>query len=155
MKKLLPVLGLVACGFASCESGYQETHKDIFKDQIWTKGEVITLHPMIHETAKSKTIAIDVQHIYGYDIKGFELLMKLTAPSGAVELEKSYFVRFKNDDGTAISQCSGDYCDVEQILESNFTFKESGEYTLTFEQDTQSESVAGLLSIKCMIKDAP
>lgn len=154
MKKYLLLITIIGCSILfSCEAGYNETHKDIFKDQIWTKGEVIQFKPLMHEAGKTQQISIDLQHIYGYDIKGFEVLVKIVAPSGKEELAKTYYLKMKEEDGTAISQCSGDYCDLHQILEPNYTFQEQGEYSISVEQFTSSESVAGFLSLKLNIKD--
>jgi gliding motility-associated lipoprotein GldH len=152
MKKIAFVSVLAALTLTACTEGYQESHKDIFNDQVWTKGEVITYHPVIHENEKSHAISVDLQHIYGYDIDALNVKVSIVAPSGATELEKEYAILYKDAAGKALSQCSGDYCDVQQVLESAYQFKEQGEYTIKFEQNTHAESVAGFLSLKLLIK---
>ena len=149
-------LALIACSslLFSCSTSFDEKHEAIFDDQIWTKGEEVTFLPLIHEATQAKKIELDVQHIYGYDIAGFDLKMKITAPSGTEILAQDYFIKIKGDDGKVLSQCSGDYCDLTQVLESNYTFPENGEYTITLEQNTHAESVAGFLSVRLKIKDA-
>ena len=152
MKKLILPTLLAATGFTACTEGYEASHRDIFKDQIWTKGEVIEFNPDIKESGKTYQISADLQHIYGYAISGLDVKVSITAPSGAVELEKDYVIAFKDASGNSLSDCSGDYCDVIQVLEPAFQFRETGVYSIKVEQDSHAESVAGFLSLKLMIK---
>ncbi len=145
------VVFICLTALASCSSGYQESHKEIFKDQIWTKGEEIAYKPLIHDNSVSKQISIDLQHIYGYNMDGFDVEMTVTAPSGNEEYRKTYYIKMKNADGSYISDCGGDYCDLKQVLEQNYQFKETGEYTFTFTQATNVESIAGFLSMKLLM----
>lgn len=152
MKKIILPALLAALSLSACTEGYEASHKDIFQDQIWTKGEIITFQPAISETGKKYQISVDLQHIYGYKIDGLDVKMSITAPSGAVELEKDYVIAFKDVSGNSISNCSGDYCDVIQVLEPALEFKEAGTYTVKIEQNSPAESVAGFLSLKLMIR---
>lgn len=152
MKKIILPALLAALSLTACTEGYEESHRDIFKDQIWTKGEVVSFHPPIEATTKPHQISIDLQHIYGYKIDGLDIRVSITAPSGTVELEKDYVIAFKDADGNSISDCSGDYCDVIQVLEPAFQFKETGTYTVKVAQNSPAESVAGFLSLKLMVR---
>lgn len=152
MKNLLFVLTTVSLLFTSCSGGYEEQSDEIFDDKIWTKGEEAVFHPLIGEGNMFRNISLDVQHVYGYDISALDVNVVFTAPSGNVELEKSYTIQFKDVNGNGLSDCSGDYCDLTQVLEPHYEFKENGEYRIAITQNSHAESVAGFLSLKLKMK---
>jgi gliding motility-associated lipoprotein GldH len=150
MKKSFIYFTLIGCiTQMSCnDARYKESHDEIFKDQIWSKNEIITFEPTIEDNQTTRDIVIDLQHIMGYNINGFDINMLILGPDGNEILNKNYYLKMKHEDGSYISSCSGDYCDLTQTLEKQYHFATSGKHTIKISQATTANDVAGFLKLR-------
>ena len=136
--------------WSACDSGVK-SKDNLLADHIWDKTEILKYRIPVKE-AGNKAFSMDMQHIHGYNIKDLNIQLVMTAPSGKEVLNKNYNIRFKNDDGSYISECSGDYCDLHQLLEPNLNLTETGDYTVSIAQNSGYDRVAGFLQLKLNLK---
>ena len=47
-----------------------------------------------------------------------------------------------------ISDCAGDYCDLESLIEENFKFDEKGQYKFTIEHIMEADPIPNVVYIK-------
>lgn len=148
---LASIFGTACCLILpSCESGIKSEENHL-EDQIWSNNEVLRYRVPV-QAAGAKEFSIDLQHIHGYNIKDLNVQLVMTSPSGKETLNKNYNLKFKNDDGSYVSDCSGDYCDLHQVLEPALTLTETGHYSVVISQNSGYDRVAGFLQLKLNLK---
>ncbi len=82
-----------------------------------------------------------------------DVQLEITPPSGN-SATKAYQLQIM-DDGGYLSECSGDYCDREVLIEEHVRFIESGEWTFTVTNAINAEYVANVLEFGLIVEKYP
>ena len=120
---LLAVFGLISC------AEFNEQRTEQFQDSIWSVDEKIGFSPQV-SVDRPYQIELTVSYLFNKPMTNFPIVVKLIDASGAVENEyllSEMFIEGKAD-------CSGDYCEVVNILDSDYSFKSSGAYYIEVSQ---------------------
>ncbi len=128
---------------------FKQNLKD-FANYQWEKGQTLTFAPKIEDTTQACNLILAFRHVHGYQFANLRLGILQKAPSGAETL-KSYNVMVAEGDGY-LSECSGDYCDLEAILETNFRFHEIGDYTFTLQHEMPVEKLPNVMEVGIIIE---
>lgn len=101
-----------------------EEHKTNFPQFRWEKSNVVEFNPEITDTASNYKIKVALRHIFGFNLKSIKIDLEIISPSGAKTMNE-YLLSFYNDQGDLLSSSAGDFCDLEQLIEDDFKFKET------------------------------
>lgn len=72
--------------------------------------------------------------------------IELTSPSNE-KMSQSYVFKVVNERNEYLGDCAGDFCDLVVPIDTNFIFREKGEYNFQITQDMQVEQIPNLLQI--------
>ncbi len=121
---------------SSCDKNvvYKKYRKN-FTEYRWEKSKVLEFSPEIQDTTLSYQIYFLFRHIYGYRHPDIDINVEITTPSGKVT-KSHYTIDVIGDGNKYISDCAGDYCDLEALLEDDYKFGETGTYKFKVSQNT-------------------
>ncbi len=151
MKKIffLPLVLLVLF-ITSCDSGHvYKKFKQNFPDYRWEKVNVLEYTPKITDTTSKYQQILTFRHIYGIPYEAVEVNVEITTPSGEVS-DKNYILQLY-DGKTELSECAGDYCDLETVIEDNYTFPETGTYKFKISQVTNKDPLQFVMEVGLII----
>lgn len=148
MSKIAYSLILVPLLLLSCNTVYNEKNEEVFGDMLWFQKEIITFNPEIEDNSFNYDLDFTLSHFYQIGLENFPVVMKVTSPSG-IETAKQYDLVFKDEQGESLTSCSGDYCDLTQTIETNYSFPEKGIYTVELIQP--QPVVKGVTSLRLSI----
>jgi hypothetical protein len=135
MKKNL-IFIIIAIAFLATSCGpYYSEWQDVKGDMEWEQDDVKKFKVNIDASGKYD-IAIGLRHINGLDEEDVNVMLKTTNPSGDTEY-KSYDIKIKKGDEN-VGECSGDLCDIEQVVEPGFSLEE-GDYTFELSPNTGAD----------------
>lgn len=152
MKKLKTLLIFAIAIFAiSCnENRIFEEHKSEFSNYRWEKSNKIEFHPQITDNEQNYQIYAAIRHVYGFQLKSVKINLEITSPSGKKSNKKYDLQVFKNAN-EYISDCAGDYCDLEVLIEDNFKFKETGKYTYSVSHEMKVNPIPNVMQVGLIV----
>jgi gliding motility-associated lipoprotein GldH len=111
-------------------------NKDMPSNFHWEKDHLIEFFPQITDTLARYNFNFSFRHVYGFKLKKFDIKIVMSPPSGNA-VKKIFTISLFDKNNKALSDCSGDYCDLETLIEENFKFKETGKYQfkITYNMD--------------------
>jgi len=120
----------VAIFFTSCNKNkVYEEHKTNFPQFRWEKSNVVEFNPEIIDTTSNYKITVALRHVFGFNLKSIKIDLEIISPSGK-KITNEYILSFYDDEGNLLSLCAGDICDMEQLIEDDFSFNETGTYEI-------------------------
>ncbi len=151
MKKFIFLLVVGLLVLTSCDKNvvYKKYRKD-FTEYRWKKAKVVEFSPNIEDTGLYYEIYFLFRHVYGFRHPDLDIDVEVTTPSGKVT-KSHYTINVIGDGNKYISDCAGDYCDLEAILEDDFKFNETGVYNLKITQNT-ANTLNYVMEVGLMIK---
>lgn len=152
MKKIKTLLVLTIAIFAiSCdENRIFEEHKSGFLDYRWEKSNKIEFHPQITDKEQDYQIYAAIRHIYGFQLKSVKINLEITSPSGE-KTNKRYDLQVFKNANEYVSECAGDYCDLEVLIEDDFKFKEIGKYTYSISHEMEVNPIPNVMQVGLII----
>ena len=143
---------LCAITFLSCnQNTVYETHESNFPDYRWAKEKTINFNPIIEDDTTACDVYLALRHVAGFQHPAMKVSVERTAPSGETS-KKDYSMKVIGDDGQYISDCAGDYCDLEVLIEDDVIFKEKGQYKYVVSQTMDGEYVPNVMEFGLIIK---
>jgi gliding motility-associated lipoprotein GldH len=136
----------------SCNQIYKEYDKESFTTLSWKRGQTVRFYPEIKDTSKTYTLELGLRHMYGARIRSMRIEMKVVSPSGH-EDTKEYAFDVMNDKDEYLASCAGNMCDIETIVDDNFKFSETGTYTFILSQNSDQESIRGIMEFGLIIEE--
>jgi len=132
MSKTVKIMAIifVAILFTACNKNkIYEKHKTNFPQFRWEKSNVVEFNPEIIDTTSNYKITVALRHVFGFNLKSIKIDLEIISPSGK-NITNEYIVSFYDDEGDLLSLCAGDICDMEQLIEDDFSFNETGTYEI-------------------------
>lgn len=138
----------------SCNHVYKKYEKDSFLPiYTWDSSAGIIFTPKIDDISKSYKLIFGIRHVYGFKPANLKVNIKTVSPSGK-QTEKSYDIKIKDANGEYLSNCSGDLCDLETVVENNVKFEEVGDYTFSVNHESQEKKLVGVMEVGLIINEA-
>ena len=150
MKNITLLFILSSVLLVSCNSVYNEQKEDAFTDLIWQPTDIISFDPNIEDATANYDLHLTISHYRQMGVKEFPVALKITWPNGE-EIAKTYDLIFTDENGKTLTDCGGDYCDLEQIIESDFKFNQTGKYKIEVLPVPGSPSINGVLSLRLKV----
>lgn len=137
--------------FISSCTTYSEYDEESFPTHVWQLGQKIEFKPTIEDNSKTYRLGLGLRYMYGFKNSKINVTIQSISPSGTTEIENHDFL-IKQEDGDYIGSCAGDLCDLETVVNSSFSFKETGEYTFVLSHNEQ-DKIAGVLGVGLIIDE--
>ncbi len=144
---IIAVLFLMSCD----QSVYRKWEKKSFPDYVWKVENEIVFEPSIEDINRNYNIILGIRHVYGINISELPVRVRIVTPSGGVQL-KNYVIRFEDEKGRSLAECSGSLCDIETEVEPEFVFHESGQYRFIVHQNSHFPVLKGIMELGLIIK---
>jgi gliding motility-associated lipoprotein GldH len=126
-------IGMLAC-FASslllvsCEgNAVYKKFDENFPASRWDKTDVRTYDFKIEKAGKYD-VQIDFSHVYGIQFNDLPVRITMSKPDKTM-LTRQFLLTLRDEQGTELGDCAGDYCDVRQTVVENESL-EPGKYSI-------------------------
>jgi len=141
---------LTAFVLFSCSKNniYNEFDRD-FKDNRWLKADVRTFEFTIDKGNKNYDLLFDFSHIDGFQFNNIPVKMDITNPDGSLTSE-NFLIKISDPEGHALGECSGDYCDIQQIVLEN-TKLAAGTYKVSVSNGFASDYLPNVLGLGLVV----
>lgn len=123
------------------------------EDNTWKKSDVLTFKPVINDVSKKYNIVFTFRHVHGFPFRDVKIALKIKSPSGDLSV-KEYSIAVFNDKNEYISKCAGDYCDLDQVVEQQYSFTEKGTYVFEISHEMTSDPLRNVMEVGLIIKQA-
>jgi gliding motility-associated lipoprotein GldH len=135
----------------SCKKNRIFSENKNIPNHHWEKEQSIDFYPEISDDSSSYNIFLSIRHVYGLQlIKRLKIKIRMVCPSGNI-LKKTFIIPFVDEKNHILSDCSGDYCDLETLIEKDFKFTEKGKYEFKVLQDMDLKSIPNLMEVGLLI----
>lgn len=137
---------------SSCGSkSVYEKHRSVGENYSWNKTEALIFEPTIDDVSKKYDIIFSFRHVHGFPYRNLMISVKMKNPEGKLSF-KEYSIVVFNDQNEYISECAGDYCDLDQVIEHDFVFEKKGTYTFEISQNMSSDTLRSVMEVGLIIR---
>ena len=150
IKIILSILILTTFALSCNKNRIFEEHNTNFPKFRWDKSNIVEFSPEITDNNCDYKIFIAVRHIAGFQLKDINVKLDIISPSGEVTT-KDYTLPLYNKNNEALSDCAGDYCDLESMIEKNFKFKETGKYKFRLSHQMSINPIPNVMEVGLII----
>jgi len=148
--KSLVLIAIALVAFSCNENRIYEEHKSEFPNYRWKKNNVVEFKPEVFDLEQRYNIYVAFRHVYGFQLKKVNVDVEMISPSGKTK-KKSYKLKVMKGKGEYYSECAGDYCDLETLVEDNFKFKEVGNYIFNITYDEKLDFIPNVMQVGLVI----
>lgn len=136
---IILIISTLAC---NSNKSYHQVVK--FPQQLWLKSKTIQFEVPIEKNHQMNDLGISLRyltHLHHQQIN-FQLVIK--SPSGEV-IQKNIKAYIRDKKGNSLGKAIGDMTDIEQVVFSNFEFKEQGKYLVKINHRLPNDSLWGIV----------
>ena len=151
MKKTLLLLVFLSC--LSCKESLVSKIDEDFKDHQWMANEERTFEFKIKHDMKDAEVLLNFSHIHEPGYNNVPLLVtmhNLNDPAPPKDMAVNFMLT--EEDGTTISDCSGDICDFSHVLQANGPMKK-GNYKLKVQNLYQGQYLPNVLALGVTVRN--
>ncbi len=149
--KNLFLFGFIFLLLACNPNRIYKSHEKNLPNHRWHKDNVLEFNPNITDTVSSYRVYLALRHVYGFQHPGMKVKVTTITPSGQKETKTYTFPVFGKEQ-QYLSDCSGDICDLETVIEEGLVFKESGKYQYLIEHNMDVDPVRNVMSFGLIIE---
>jgi gliding motility-associated lipoprotein GldH len=147
MNKIITLVSLaLIIATASCNKNRIFSEQKDLANHRWEKNNAVVFTPEISDTSKSYNFYFCLRHVFGFQPAGFKINIEMSVPSGQVKT-KTFLIPFFDSKKHLLSDCSGDYCDLETLIEEGFKFTETGKYQFKILYDMDAKSIPNIMQV--------
>ncbi len=144
---LLPIIILLL----SCDGNTIFSEFEHFEDNRWFKNDVQRYEITIEQSG-NYNILLHFSHVYGAPMP--EIPIELIRENENNEISKeTTVIKLNKSDGSALSDCTGDICDLTQIVSKNLTLS-AGKYTIQVTQKFESDYLPNVIGVGISLQRA-
>jgi gliding motility-associated lipoprotein GldH len=147
---LLSILILSLFALSCNKNRIFEEHNTNFPKFRWDKSNIVDFNPDIKDKNYDYKIFIAIRHIAGFQLKDINVKLEIISPSGE-ETTKDYTLPLFDKNNESLSDCAGDYCDLESMVENNFKFKETGKYKFRISHQMSINPIPNVMEVGLII----
>lgn len=148
--KLISLLMIAIFAMSCNESRVYEKHRKNFTDYRWESSKILEYSPEITETDQKYKIYFAFRHIDGFNIESISINLEIITPSGETS-NKDYVIQIFKDQFMYNGKCMGSYCDLETLIEDNYTFAEEGEYSFKVKHLMSQDPLLNVMEVGIII----
>ena len=124
MKKLLLLVMLLP--FFACSDAVVSDSTKNFEDNRWLQSDAKSFSLELGEDITSGKLVLNFSHVFDPGYNNIPVSIALTTPDGETETIMAK-LELRTKSGKDLSSCTGDICDLKQIIKKNASF-EAGTY---------------------------
>jgi len=147
--KIFPILFLFLLVSCDKKSVYSQFDDD-FTENRWEKTDVRNYEFTITETG-NYDLVLDFSHVYGFPFAQVPIKIEMSGPDGIL-FSENLNIELRKDD-SEVSDCSGDYCDMQQEIFTKRVLK-AGSYKVLLSNEFDHEYLPNVLGIGIQILSA-
>lgn len=151
MYKLKTLLFLITVLLMSCNSNsiYNEFNSN-FESNRWNSAEEVSFDFENTNDTEPVSIKLHIGHIYDFQFANVPMEVTVVSPNGSSETI-NLDVRFKDESGKDIADCTGDICDLfVPIMEKTTLIK--GKYKFVVKNKFSSPFLPNILGVGLLIE---
>jgi len=145
------ILICVVSIFISCNSNKIFEKHQKFKDNKWSKSEIVSFDVLIEDIESFYDISVAVRHASAYPYANVNVGVTILTP-----VEEKRFMQhsliIRNEDGSFIGDGLGDIFDVEVGIYEKMAFKHRGLYKFSIENRMHLVDMPGIMSIGLVVR---
>ena len=151
MYKLKTLLFLITVLFISCNSNsiYNEFNSD-FDSNRWNSNEEVLFDFENTNDTEPILIKLHVGHIYDFQFANVPVEVTIISPNGSSETI-NLDVRFKDETGKDLADCTGDICDLYVPIKDKTTLIK-GNYKFVVKNKFSSSFLPNILGVGILIE---
>ena len=127
-----------------------ESHNTDFPDRRWLKDNDISFSVLIEDTISEYKVYLALRHVYGFQFEVMNVQVVVTPPSGK-SVTKDYELQIMGGNDVYLSDCSGDICDREVLIEDHVRFLEAGNWSYVVKNNMNIEYVPNVMEFGLII----
>lgn len=143
MKKLLLLLLIVP--FISCSDAVVSDSTKNFGDNRWMQDDVKSFSLDLGEDISTGKLVVSFSHVYDPGYNNVPVAIAITNPDGATETVMA-ILELRTKSGNDLGSCTGDICDLKQIIKKNIPFK-AGTYKVTMQHGFSGPYLPNVLMV--------
>ena len=141
---------ILALTVLSCNKNRIYKAETSFPDYRWEKSNILEFTPEILDKDCDYKLSLAFRHVAGFQLKEVLVNVEITAPSGEKSV-RDYKLSVYNDQNEVLSECAGDYCDLETVIENNFKFTETGKYQFKISHTMEIDPIPNAMDLGLII----
>jgi gliding motility-associated lipoprotein GldH len=138
------LLTMSACGSKTIYENQQKIK------QPWAYNDKHTFGFDVQDTSTAYDLHLIVEHDADFGFENMYIHVTTLFPDGK-KVENPLSLQLASAEGTWISDCSGELCEIDILLAARAYYKLKGKYTITIGQHSRNEHLEGIQSIKLKI----
>lgn len=148
MKKLL--LLLILLPFFACSDAVVSDSTKNFEDNRWLQSDVKSFSLELGEDITSGKLVLNFSHVFDPGYNNVPVSIAFTTPDGETETMMTN-LELRTKSGKDLSSCTGDICDLKQIIKKSVSFK-SGTYKITVQNGFNGPYLPNVLMVGVAIE---
>ena len=150
MKSKLILIALVFVLMSCNKNGvYDEFNRD-FSDNRWDATDVKSFEFENKQSEGISELKLHMGHVRGFQFKEVPLEVEITTPEGKTEV-LPVIMKFIDESGKDIGDCSGDICDVFQTIKT-FEKLEKGKYKFAVKSKFSGPYLPNILGVGILVE---
>jgi len=135
----------------SCNSNsvYNEFNSD-FDSNRWNSNEDVSFEFNTENNIKVSSIKLHIGHIYDFQFSNVPMEVTIISPNGSSETI-NLDVRFKDETGKDLADCTGDICDLYVPIKDKITLIK-GNYKFVVKNNFSSSFLPNILGVGILIE---
>jgi len=125
-----------------------------FPDNRWVQDANIMFTVPIDDTISEHKVYLALRHVYGFQFETMNITLEITPPSGK-SATKNYQLKIKGGEDVYLSDCSGDICDREVLIEDHVKFTQAGNWSFKVKNNMDIAYVPNVMEFGLIIDKYP
>ncbi|MCD4698436.1 MAG: gliding motility lipoprotein GldH [Bacteroidales bacterium] len=143
------LLFIVACD--TNKKVYEKYHK--FDNLSWNRFNILEFEIPIEETGHTYNIYLTIRHIPEFPNKKLLINYAYFMPSGDMRTNDKE-LKLTNREGDRLSNCLGDFCDIEFLIRKELSFSEPGLLKVEIENKHTKIELPGIIEVGLIIRES-
>lgn len=135
----------------ACDRARVFEQNEVIKNHLWYWDDIKTFEADITDTSLTYNIYVNVRHSFQFEWRNLWITIETTLPD-STSFNKRVNLLLSEADGRWMGDCLGDNCDMQNLIQRNAYFPQSGKYIFRLKQDMRANPLNHIKSIGIRIE---
>ena len=149
MKWIVFLIGIIM--ILSCNNDIIYTKKIEIEHSAWYDYDALNFEFDMQDTNSMYELGLEVEHAVNYGFENVYLKIKTVYPNDKI-IEEPLSLELAGKGGNWYGDCSSTNCKLKIILQDKTLFRPAGVYRLEFSPYNREQPIAGIKSLKLIIR---
>jgi len=141
-----------AIHLTSCGPNYLYQQSYPIASETWTYSDTLNFDFPIQDTITRYNLLAEVIHSPDFPTQNMYILISTRFPDGK-RLQMPLSLEMADKLGQWYGDCSSEKCTLQIPLQTNAFFNQMGDYQITMQQYTRTESLEGIMNVGFMVQE--